>query len=274
MTDNIHNKYTHGHDESVLRSHSWRTVENSAKFVLPYIKPDSLLLDVGCGPGTITVDFAKNYIPQGRVIGVEYSTGVLEKGRALAEANGVKNVKFEYGDIYSLKYPDNSFDIVYVHQVLQHLSSPISALKELQRVVKPNGVLAIRESDYESFTWYPEIDGLREWKEQYSQIARSNKGEPNAGRRLRSWALEAGYPRSEITCSSSTWCYSTKEEIAWWSGLWADRTLKSDIATTGLQNGIATQEELERSSKAWKNFGLAEDAWFSLIHGEIIFRKV
>jgi ubiquinone/menaquinone biosynthesis C-methylase UbiE len=274
MAEDPHNKYTHGHHESVLRSHTWRTVENSAKFVIPHVKTATSLLDVGCGPGTITVDFAKNYMPNGKVTGVEYSESVLEKARAHAELEGVKNIEFEYGDIYNLKYPDNSFDVVYAHQVLQHLSNPVLALKELRRVVKTNGVVAVRDSDYETFVWYPEVDGLREWKVQYSDIARSNNAEPNAGRRLFSWALQAGYPKSDITCSSSTWCYSTKEEIAWWSSLWAERTLKSDIATTGLQNGIATREDLERSSKAWREFGLAEDAWFSMIHGEITYRKV
>src|SRR5262245_25345231 len=48
--------YTHGHHESVLRSHRWRTIENSAAYLLPYLSPGLDVLDVGCGPGTITID--------------------------------------------------------------------------------------------------------------------------------------------------------------------------------------------------------------------------
>lgn len=267
-----HNKYTHGHHESVLRSHSWRTVENSAKFLVPYLKRNSTILDVGCGPGTITVDFAQNYVPQGKVVGVEYSKSVLERAEALAKSKGVTNIEFAFGDIYDLKYPDHSFDVVYAHQVLQHLSDPVSALREMRRVVKPNGVVAVRDADYDTFIWYPDVEGMQEWKKQYSAIARSNNGEPNAGRRLFSWALDAGYPKDQIRCSSSTWCYSTKEEISWWTTLWADRTLQSDLATTGVNNGVTTREELERSSKAWREFGCKEGAWFSMIHGEIILQ--
>jgi hypothetical protein len=55
--------YTHGHHESVLRSHAWRTVENSAAYLVPHLRPGLSLLDVGSGPGTITVDLAERLAP-------------------------------------------------------------------------------------------------------------------------------------------------------------------------------------------------------------------
>jgi hypothetical protein len=48
--------YTHGHHESVLRSHTWRTAQNFAAYLLQHLRPGVSLLDVGCGPGTITID--------------------------------------------------------------------------------------------------------------------------------------------------------------------------------------------------------------------------
>ena len=59
------NAYTHGHHESVLRSHRWRTAENSAGYLLPLLRPGMRLLDVGCGPGTITMDLADVLGPAG-----------------------------------------------------------------------------------------------------------------------------------------------------------------------------------------------------------------
>src|SRR4029078_11045693 len=53
------NVYTHGHHESVLRSHRWRTADNSAGYLLPRLHPGMRLLDVGCGPGTITTGVAE-----------------------------------------------------------------------------------------------------------------------------------------------------------------------------------------------------------------------
>lgn len=93
-------EYVHGYDESVLRSHSWRTAANSAAYLIPHITPAMHILDVGCGPGTITADLAK-LVPQGKAVGIEYDAAgeVLQKARELAKANNVENVEFSAGDV-------------------------------------------------------------------------------------------------------------------------------------------------------------------------------
>ncbi len=144
--------YTHGHHESVLRSHRWRTVENSAAYVAEHFVAGASVLDVGCGPGTITLDIAGRVRP-GRVIGVDSSAAVIEQARA--DAANVENVEFATGDIYTLDFDDASFDVVHAHQVLQHVPDPVGALREMRRVCKPDGVVAARDSDYSAFTWYP-----------------------------------------------------------------------------------------------------------------------
>ena len=263
--------YTHGHHESVLRSHSWRTAENSAQYLLKYLKPDMHILDIGCGPGTITADFAL-LVPQGTVVGLETGPDVLEKAKEFADKRGITNLSFIIGDACNLAYPDNTFDVVHAHQVLQHLGDPVQALREMRRVTKPGGIVAARDADTDAMTWYPEIKGLYEWRKLYSQVARSNGGEPNAGRRLHVWAHQAGFDRESITCSTGTWCYGTIEERSWWANLWADRTLNSTFAVSAIEKGHATQEELDRIAKIWRDWGRDEDAWFALLHGEIVCR--
>ena len=115
--------YTHGHDDSVLRSHRWRNAENSARYLLPHLEAGQRLLDVGCGPGTITVDLARRVAP-GQVLGLDRENQPLQQqeARAYAAEADLGNVTFQVGDLYRLEYPDNSFDIVHAHQVLQHLS--------------------------------------------------------------------------------------------------------------------------------------------------------
>ena len=61
--------YVHGHHESILSSHTWRTIENSAKYLEQHLEDRSSLLDIGCGPGTITIDFAKR-LKKGTVLGL------------------------------------------------------------------------------------------------------------------------------------------------------------------------------------------------------------
>ena len=254
--------YTHGHHESVLRSHKWRTVENSAAYLLPHLKPGSRLLDVGCGPGSITADFAQR-IRSGSVLGLDASAGIIDAAR-----REHLTVEFAVGDVYRLAFDDGSWDIVHAHQLLQHLADPVAALKEMRRVARPGGIVAARDSDYATFTWHPHDDRLTRWLALYQEIARANGGEPNAGRQLLSWAQAAGF--TQIRPSASAWCFATPEERAWWGGLWADRMTNSAIAQQALLEHRATAEELAAIADAWRTWAAATDGWFAVTHGEVI----
>jgi SAM-dependent methyltransferase len=164
--------YLHGHHASVLRSHSWRTVDNSAPHLIPYLKPNLKVLDVGCGPGTITVDLASR-LPQGFVYAIDPSADVIEKARQHAQEKGVTNVRFEVGDIHNWQGLDGveegSFDVVHAHQVLQHLQDPLGCMKEMVRLTKKGGIVAVRDCDYGAMDWYPEHSGMQKWKDQGSE---------------------------------------------------------------------------------------------------------
>ncbi|OMI41214.1 methyltransferase domain-containing protein [Streptomyces sparsogenes] len=261
--------YTHGHHESVLRSHTWRTAANSAAYLTGHLRPHMRILDIGCGPGTITADLAE-LVPQGEVVGVDTAPAVLDQARSVAAGRGLSNVRFETGDVHALDHPDDSFCVVHAHQVLQHLADPVAALREMRRVCKPGGLVAVRDSDYAAMTWYPAVPGLDDWLDLYHRVARDNGGEPDAGRRLLSWARRAGF--TEITATAGTWCYATPEERAWWSGLWADRTVASSYARRAVDGGHATQEDLRRIADAWREWGEREDGWFTVLHGEVLCR--
>ncbi|KAL7821160.1 S-adenosyl-L-methionine-dependent methyltransferase [Trichoderma aethiopicum] len=265
--------YTHGHHASVLRSHTWRTAANSAAYLLPHLTPAMKILDIGCGPGTITVDLAAKHVPQGHVTGLENAAAVLVQARQLAQEKGVANVDFVEGDANALQFPDETFDVVVCHQVLQHVKDPVGVLREMRRVAKTGGIVAARESDFGGFVWYPQVEGMDDWLALYSANARSNGGEPLAGRMIHAWAKKAGFAPGSVTSGSSTWCYSTAEEVAWWSGLWAERTVASLFAKTALENGTGTKEMLDKAAEGWTRWGSEEDAWFSAVHGEIICRK-
>jgi SAM-dependent methyltransferase len=265
----MHAVYTHGHHESVLRSHRWRTAENSAGYLLPHLTPGASVLDVGCGPGTITADLAARVAP-GRVTAVEVTADALELARAEAAARGQSTIEFVVADVHALDFPDDTFDVVHAHQVLQHVADPVRALREMRRVCRPGGVVAARDSDYAAFAWYPGVPALDEWMDLYQRVTRANGGEPDAGRRMLAWAHAAGL--TDVTATSTTWCFATPSDRAWWGGMWAERILKSDMARQALASGAATVDDLRRISDGWRTWAADDDGWFSLTHGEIICR--
>jgi len=227
------------------------------------------LLDVGCGPGTIPADLATRLAP-GRVTAAEPTEAALQLARTEAATRSLDNIDFALGDVHDLHFPDDTFDVVHAHQVLQHVADPVQALREMRRVCRPGGLIAARDSDYAAFTWYPAVPALDEWLDLYRQAARANHGEPDAGRRLLSWARAAGF--TDVTASASTWCFATPEDRHWWGGMWADRIRESDLARQLVTTGVATPADLDRISAGWREWAAAEDGWFVILHGEILCR--
>jgi SAM-dependent methyltransferase len=259
--------YTHGHADSVLRSHRWRTVDNSAAYLVPHLRAGTDLLDIGCGPGTITVDLARRLAP-GHVLGIDAAPDAIAAARAAADEAGVDNLDVRVADVYALDLPDDGFDVVHAHQVLQHLSDPVAALREMRRVCRPDGVVAVRDSIYGAMSWFPDEPGLDRWLEIYDTVALANGGEPDAGNRLLSWARAAGF--TSVTCTASAWCYATPDERRWWGDLWAERTTATALAERAVELGVATRQELADVADAWRRWAATDDGWFAVPCGEVI----
>jgi len=257
--------YAHGYHESVLRSHRWRTVANSAAYLVDRLAAGTDVLDVGCGPGTITLDLARIVAP-GRVIGVDRETELVEAARG--EAKGVANVEFQVGDVYRLPTADAAFDVVHAHQLLQHLGDPVAALVEMRRVCRPTGVVAARDSDYATAAWYPEDPALDRWLDLQLQVIRDNGGDPRAGRRLLGWARHAGF--SEVIPSASVWCFATPDQRDFWGGMWADRVVGSTLADQAVRRGLASRADLQEIARSWRRWAAAADGWFTVVHGEVL----
>lgn len=261
--------YTHGHHESVLRSHRWRTAQNSAGYLLPHLRPGASLLDVGCGPGTITADLARRLDP-GEVVGVDRSARVLEQARR--DGAGRPNLRFEPGDVYALPFDDGTFDVVHAHQLLQHLSDPVAALREMRRVARPGGLVAVRDADYAGMTWFPASTGLDEWQTLYHEVVEANGATADAGRRLSTWVRQAGFDPAGIVPSAGVWCYGTPQDRAWWAGLWAERCVSSNFAVQAVEHHLADEVALELLADAWRDWGREPDGWFAVLHGEVLAR--
>jgi ubiquinone/menaquinone biosynthesis C-methylase UbiE len=262
--------YTHGYHESVLRSHTWRTAENSAGFLLPHLGRGARLLDVGCGPGTISADLARLLAP-GLVTAIDISEEVIEKARTLQGDQSPENLEFRIDNVYELSFPDSSFDVVYAHQVLQHLSDPVAAIVEMRRVLREGGLLAVRDADFGAFTWFPADDRLTKWLAIYHELTMANGAQADAGRHLAHWVREAGF--TSMTFTSSNWNYASEAERRWWGQLWADRVRHSDFATQALAYRLATKDELDDIAEGFIEWSKDEEGLFIVVNGEVLARR-
>ena len=261
--------YTHGHSDAVLRSHRSRTAANSAAYLVPLLEPGMRLLDVGCGPGTLTTDLARIVAP-GEVVGVDVSSDVVAEASAFAADEGVKNVAFMAGDFRDAGLEPGSFDVVHAHQVLQHVTDPIGALVAMKSLAKAGGIVAARDSVYSSFGWYPRDPRMDRWLEIYLAVTERNGAEADAGTRLRAWAQAAGF--TDVTASSSTWTWATADTCTWWGELWADRTVGPGLGSQAVEYGIATADELADIAAALRAWAACDDATFIVVHGEVLAR--
>ncbi|MGL5808493.1 MAG: methyltransferase domain-containing protein [Nocardioides sp.] len=252
----------------MLRSHRWRTAENSVAYLLPHLRPGLRLLDIGSGPGTITADLAALVAP-GEVVALEVSEETAGLTRTELDRRGVA-ATVVVGDVRGLSFPDEHFDVVHAHQVLHHVADAVQALREMARVARPGGLLAVRETDYAGKVWHPPSALLDRWLELFDGAARRNGGEPNAGRHLLAWARAAGLADARV--GTSTWCFSTPEDRAFWGGMWADRMTDSALAAQLVAEGRTTPDELAAISAAWIEWAGNPDGLISVLHGELLAR--
>ena len=270
MTGNPQAVYTHGHHESVLRAHRRRTAENSAGYLLPHLRPGISVLDVGCGPGTITVDLAARVAP-GQVTAVELTDDALDLARAEARARGQANIVFATSDVHALDFADDTFDVVHAHQVLQHVADPVQALRELRRVCKPGGVVAVRDADYAGFTWFPQLPGAGPLD---AALRRGGAGQRRRARRGAAAVVVGSARRTATTSRPPAACGVLRRRKTATGGAGCGRTGSSSrpwLVSWSTQ-GWRQPRSSEEISSAWRDWAAAPDGWLAIPHGEILCR--
>ena len=275
--------YTQGHSNYTVATHQSRTAESDAAFLLPYIKKIDHILDVGCGPGTITTGLAK-YASNGTTVGIDISIDVLQKAKTLAaEANvptqGPGSVVFEQGNVLEgLAYPDDTFDIVFCSQLFGHLPPPdlpLRALAEMRRVLKPGGILATRDGAAQHF--YPQsLDLDRLWVQNQSRGL--SKGAPAAdptGTIMPVLFRSSGFDvdGGKVRVGAGTTVYSGPETRKWLAWRAAGQLQQGDpFRQSWLDAGI-TEDEIQQTLLAVGKWAEMEDAWYAALQCEMLAWK-
>ncbi|KAJ8127519.1 hypothetical protein O1611_g6116 [Lasiodiplodia mahajangana] len=255
-----------------------RTINNCAFHLLESLdrlkesNPKLKLLDVGGGPGSITIGFAQR-LPDGHITTVDLDPQALAKAKINAYEAGVSNIEFHTADVHELPFADDTFDITHCHQVLTHVRNPADALREMLRVTKPHGVVAAREGDHETECFWPRVPGLVYFHDFVSKMMKASGGTPNAGRQLLSWAIQAGVDRRKITHKYGTSYYSATDEKRVWADGMIEAIHTSQWRVAGIQAGLVTEKELDEMVDGWNEWAQDDTASLGTLQGEIIIKK-
>jgi len=266
--------YIHGHSPSVLKAHATRTAARDAAYLLPHICPTHSILDVGCGPGTISADLAQ-LVPQGHLTCLDLSPTALASAQQTFSTRGISNASFIAGNVIAgLPFPDETFDIVHAHMVLIHLPDPITALREMRRVLKKGGVLACKDMIVSTMVWYPADPRLRLFEVGIAGTIAETGADPQMGGRLKGAALEVEFEQEEVEARASCWAFADREGVEFWGESCAERLEEgSELRGRIVKGGFGTAEEVDGFVEASRRWAGMEEAWFGCMNGEILARK-
>ncbi len=234
--------YVPGYGTAAGQYMAVRTASNSADFFLPHLRPGMNVLDCGCGSGTITTGLAEVVSP-GEVVGVDHEPVQVEQARALAAERGVDNVRFETADVFALPFADGTFDAAFAHAVLMHVGDRVAALREMRRVVRPGGVVAIKDLRGEDQIMEPSTPLLREFFDLLDRV-RAHHGVPQSSPQLyRALMRESGL--TDVEASASCRSYGTPEHLRVITGLHLSQARGIAFRQTATEAGWATNDHLD-----------------------------
>ena len=190
--------YTPRHTRNAVDFMSRRNLGSHGEFFLPHLWPGLTVLDCGCGPGSITLDIAER-IGSGSVVGVDFADSQIELAQEAARLRRFDNVSFQAGDVHSLPFPEDHFDRVFSHALLEHLFDPVVALREFHRVLKPGGVIGVCCPDWGGFILSPSSDELTEATKAYASRQDQNGGDTHIGRKLGQQLNSAGFQKIRLS---------------------------------------------------------------------------
>jgi len=230
-------------------AHGRRTADRWAAFVLPHLRPDMRMLDIGCGPGSITIG-----------LGVENAIGIDR------EAVAIDGVPVCDADGVALPFPDATFDAVYSNATLQHVADPVAILREARRVAKPGAVIGIGDADWDGILQHPR-DALVDRGHAIREALRAG-GNVRVGRELRGLLLEAGFERCELTVAGNA--LGTDDAVFWTAESEATWFEAPEVVAHVTALGLSDADELAAIAAAWRRWGSTPGAvsatlWFTAL---------
>jgi ubiquinone/menaquinone biosynthesis C-methylase UbiE len=262
MTEQLEGKrYSHGYASEVVDFFQKRTATKDASFVLPHLRVGMTVLDCGSGPGTITIGLGEIVQP-GAVIGIDIEPSQVQLATQLAERRAVSNISFQVANMTALPFPDDWFDVVFSNAGLQHVPEPQIALREMYRVLKPGGLIGIRNDDRGPDPIIDPLDPMieRTWT-LFLRLWEHDGGHPTFSRRQRAALRATGFVK--VRGSASTECHGDADATRSFGEMLAGYWLSPEFGDRVTALGWTTQEEMVRMSEAWRLWGQHPDAYWA-----------
>lgn len=252
----------------VAQRHSARSAKRNAAFFLPHLRPGMSIVDVGCGPGAITIGLAEVVAP-GAVTGIDLDQDAIARAQALAAERGLANIQFQVGSIYELPFSDSSLDAAFAHTVFQHLDKPAAAAAEVLRVLKPGGVFGVSERMGEGTISANYEPILLRYNELYVAWAKQRGVDLGIGSRLRGLLSQAGFSPVQASASYGE-VYGTAESTRQFSQIMLTVIRESTLARFAVDSRIADEATLDDMARAWERWGDDPMVFHAQANGEAV----
>ena len=258
--------YAMGYSDIFLQLLRRRSATRQAAHLMPLLQPGMDLLDLGCGPGSITLGLAQAVWP-GEVTGLDQNQEQVELARRTAVDARTFNARFVTGNALALPFPDSSLDAVHCHGFLMHSPRIKEQLTEIVRVLKPGGILASRDMDVPSSFIAPAHESNRGMWKMLGEVIQRNGGNPWMGRQLKTFFINAGLEDVEPGYGADF--FESPEEVAFLEKFLLEWALSQEFT----EKNSETEENFNRWREQVRRWSKRQGAVGCFHFGHAVGRK-
>ncbi len=259
--------YTMGYGEEYLRFLSEVRVEEAIAFLEPRLEPGFRVLDLGCGPGHISLALSRAVAP-GELYGIDIEPTQVELCRGLAAEFGIASATFEVADVARLPFDDDFFDAVNCCDILAYVPDTSAVLSEVRRVLKPGGIVHCREMIVETSFVYPSNKVLDRGWEMFSGLLASDDGYPQIGKDIHVRLEESGFTGMDM--SPTYEIYAGPAGVERFYNLVTVWFLSPELTEAATSYGAATQDEFVRLATALADWKEHPGSYAAIAFGRVV----